>query len=349
MTLVSVLLPVHNGARYLESAARSILNQTHRDLELLVLDDGSTDGSGEMAQALGDPRVRVMRSDRNQGLPATLNRGLAAARGEIVARQDADDLSHPRRLELQVAFLQLNPDVGLVGTQAWVIDEHARCIGSVEHACEHESLVWELLFDNAFAHTSVAFRRDLVAKTHGGYDTAWPYNQDYDLWVRLARTTRLANLPERLVAWRSHPASMTLSMEDEAATANRRIMARNLPFTLGNLSEDQIELVALVREGMGVRELRRFFPLLETWASAYRNSVSSRSMEDFRRTMSRLYLRLAFTRRGRTPARVALALWAGRLEGSRLTRAVLALGIERLRLSLGYDPLRTFDGIAKAR
>lgn len=349
MTLVSVLLPVHNGARYLEGAVRSILNQTHRDLELLVLDDGSTDGSGEMARALGDSRVRVMRSERNLGLPATLNRGLGAARGEIVARQDADDLSHPKRLERQVRFLELNPEVGLVGTQAWVIDEHGRCLGSVEHACEHECLVWELLFDNAFKHTSVAFRRDLVAKSHGGYDTAWPYNQDYDLWVRLAPTTRLANLPERLVAWRSHAASMTLSMADEAAAANRRIMARNLPLVLGDLSAGQLELVALAREGMEVRELRRLVPLLETWSSAYRGSVSPRSREDFRRTMARLYLRLALIRRGRTPARVTVALWAGRREGTALIRAILRLAIERLRLRAGYDPLRMFGGEAIVR
>jgi hypothetical protein len=349
VTLVSVLLPVHNGAPYLESAVRSILNQTHRDLELIVVDDGSTDGSAETVTAFGDSRVRLIRNARNLGLPASLNRGLSAARAGIVARQDADDLSHPRRLEAQVGFLEMNPDVGLVGTQAWLIDEQGRCLGSVEHACEHDSLVWELLFDNAFIHTSVAFRRDLVVNTQSGYDPAWPYNQDYELWVRLARITRLANLPERLVAWRSHSASMTQSMEDEAETANRRLMARHLPLVLGNLSDEQLELVALAREGLGANELRQLLPLLKNWSRAYRGSVSSRSMEDFRRTVARLYLRLALTRRGRTPARVALALWAGRHEGRALMRALFALAGERLRLALGYDPLRMFGGEAIGR
>ena len=342
MTLVSVLLPVYNGARYLERAARSILNQTHWDLELIVLDDGSTDGSAQIATALGDPRVRLIRNEGNQGLPATLNRGLAEAKGHIVARQDADDLSHPQRLEQQVKFLDANPDVGLVGTQAWVIDEHGRCRGSVEHSCEHQSLVWELSFDNAFVHTSVMFRRDIAMAEHGGYDEAWAYNQDYDLWVRLGRTTRLANLPQRLVACRFHEASMTRTMGDEAATANRRILARSLASVFGETSADTVELVARAREGMDVRDLRRLLPIMERWLISYRARVDAHSLNDFRRTVARQYLALAFTRGGRSLGRLALALWAGRIEGRELIRGLLTLALEKGRLKLGYDPLGSF-------
>ena len=346
MTFVSVLLPVRNGAEYLERAARSILNQTHADLELLVLDDGSTDGSAGIAASLGDRRVRLLRNERNQGLPATLNLGLSAAKAEIVARQDADDVSHPQRLERQVKFLDSNPAVGLLGTQAWRIDEHGRCRGSVAHACDHDSLVWELLFDNAFVHTSVAFRRHIVVGEQGGYDEAWPYNQDYELWARLARSTRIANLPQRLVAWRSHGASMTSVMGQEAARANRVLLARNLPSVLGETSGETVELVARAREGLDLVDLRRLLPLMKGWADEYRARVAPQSLNDFRSTLVRQYLQMAFTRHRRTPARIVLALWAGREEGTELMRAVLTLAAQRARLGLGHDPVAAFGASA---
>lgn len=346
MTFVSVLLPVYNGTRYLERAAGSILQQTHRDLELIVLDDGSTDGSGAMAEALGDSRVRVIRSERNQGLATTLNRGLREARGSIVARQDADDLSHPRRLEKQVAFLESNRDIGLLGSQAWLMDERGHCFGVLEHACGHESLVWELSFDNAFVHSSVAFRRDAALTGCGGYDESWAYNQDYDLWLRLAPRTRLANLPERLVALRSHRASMTQTMGAESATANRLLLARSLSSVLGEMPADAVELVARAREGMDVSDLRRLLPLLENWVGSYRAFLTSESQADFRRTVARQYLQLAFTRRGRTARRIILALWAARHFGGELTREFLGLATIRSRLLLGYEPLASFQANA---
>lgn len=342
MTLVSVLLPVHNGARYLESATRSILNQTHRDLEVIIVDDGSTDGSGEIVTALGDSRVRVIRNERNLGLPASLNRGLREARAEIIARQDADDLSHPQRIEAQVRFLEANPKVALVGTQAWVIDEQGRCLGSAEHAREHESLVWELMFDNAFIHTSVAFHRSLVLDAHGGYNEAWAYNQDYELWTRLAQSSRLANLSEPLVASRAHGTSMTQTMAGESARANRRILARNLPLMFGEVSADTIELVACAREGMNVRDLRRLLPLLKRWQVSYRASIGQPSMDDFRATVARQYLNLALTRRRRTLERVFLALWGGRHEARDLSRILVRLLVQKGRLKLGHDPLRSY-------
>lgn len=342
MTGVSVLLPVYNGSRYLEGAARGILNQTWRDLELLVLDDGSTDDSSRIANGLNDPRVRVLRSESNRGLAATLNRGLEAATADIVARQDADDLSHPTRLERQVKFLNTHPDVGLVGTQAWVVDETGRCLKAVDLALEHESLVWQMLFDNPFVHTSVAFRKGLVTSPHRGYDESLPYNQDFELWIRLARLSRVANLRERLVLRRDHGASMTQLMKVASARDNRRILADNLPAVLGPVPADTVELVARAREGMGVDDLRRFAPLLDGWAKAYEASIKP-PREDFRRTLARQYVRLAFLRQGRTPARIAMALWAGRRQGVGLAAALVTLAAQRVRLRLGSDPIKGFE------
>ena len=124
MSLVTVLLPVYNGGPFLPRVLASLLAQTWRDFEVLVIDDGSSDGSAEIAaaHARSDPRVRVLRNERNLGLARTLNRGLDEARSPLVARQDVDDLSHPERLARQVAFLEAHAEVALVGAQGWEID-----------------------------------------------------------------------------------------------------------------------------------------------------------------------------------------------------------------------------------
>jgi len=137
---------------------------------------------------------------------------------------------------------------------------------------------------------------------------------------------------------------MTRTMGDESATANRRILARALPSVLGETSAETVELVARAREGMEVSDLRRLLPLLEGWVSSYHPFVPPQVQGDFRRTLARQYLKLAFTRRGRSLTRIVLAIWGGRHQGSELMRTFLTLAVQRARLSLGYDPLASFEG-----
>ena len=315
MNLVSVLMPVHNGARYIEASARSVLNQTHRALELLIIDDASTDASRSIAESLDDERIRVVVNEQRLGLASTLNRGLREAAGHFVARQDADDLSHPERLERQLQFLERHSQVGLIGTLAWIMDEESRVVDFIDRACDHEVLAWELLFDNPFVHTSVMFRKDIV-EAAGGYDDAWAYNQDYDLWTRLARTTRVANLPLRLVAWRAHAQSMTGKMASEAASANRRIQARAVRDAIGLVPAEEVELVSRSREGMTLPELRRFLPVLLGWAAAYEPTLDPKVRGEFRRALGRQGVNLA------------------RSQGKALRLATVLLGYRRRRLDL---------------
>lgn len=207
--LVSVLMPIYNGAAYLHKALGSVLGQTFVDFELIAINDGSTDDSAEILNTVFDPRVKVIHQS-NIGLAATLNRGIQIARGALVARQDQDDLSHPERFARQVAFLNSNPDCVLLGTAAeiWVGDTKTERVH--DHPNEHSILAFDLLFNNPFVHSSVMIRRDALLAV-GGYSTDKNRQppEDYELWSRLVRIGRVANLSERLVVYREIPSSMS--------------------------------------------------------------------------------------------------------------------------------------------
>ncbi len=199
MPPVTVLLPVFNGGAHLPAAVRSILGQEYKRFELLVIDDGSTDGTHDYLTTLKDARVRVIRQ-RNQGLVPTLNHGLAAARHGLIARMDADDLSEPSRLAVQVAFLMDNPGVAAVGSCFVTIDEGGVRTDDVHVAANPPYLRRSIYLRNVFAHGSMTLHRDRALEV-GGYRDVGPC-EDYDLWLRLLDRYDLANVPEILYRYR---------------------------------------------------------------------------------------------------------------------------------------------------
>ena len=224
---VTVLMTVYNGAAYVRSAVDSVLAQTYADFELLVIDDASTDGSGDVVRAVCDARIRVVPNAANLGLTTSLNTGLALARGELVARHDADDLSRPERLATQVALLDTRPEVSLVGSWYQKIDPAGKSLGERALPVDHARLSWALLFYCPFVHSAVVFRRRAVVEM-GGYDERFVYAQDYDLWSRMARRAKVANIPATLVEYRQGPATMTSTVgarTDEVLDIARRNIA----------------------------------------------------------------------------------------------------------------------------
>ena len=205
---VTVLMSVHNGLPYLADAVNSILAQTFGDFEFLILDDASTDGTRDFLRSQTDPRIRVIELPENIGLTAALNVGLREARGELIARQDADDVSDPRRLELQLGFLAGHPSCAVVGSQAWLVDKDGRSLGKKNFPLSYRGIAFAHLFDNALAHSAATFRKAAVVAA-GGYDEAWPASQDYELWSRMSERHALANLPERLLTLRVVNTSIT--------------------------------------------------------------------------------------------------------------------------------------------
>ena len=207
-------MPVYNGERYLREAIKSILTQTYKDFEFLIINDGSTDSTREVILSYDDPRIRLVDNERNLGLHRSLNRGLELAEGEYVARQDADDISESERLAKQVAFLEAHADVALLGTWYKQIDSEGNVVKYYERPCDYAGIRFFLLFANAFVHSSVMLRKSVVLGQIGFYNEAFAYAADYELWYRIARHSAVANLDEYLVRYRINAWSMTATYGD---------------------------------------------------------------------------------------------------------------------------------------
>lgn len=200
---VSVVLAVYNGGRHLEASVRSILDQTFRDFELIIVDDGSTDGTPEMllTRQRADQRVVLVRQD-HRGLTLSLNRGIAVARGAYIARQDADDISRPERFERQVAYLEAHPSVAALGTAADVIDTSGAIVGALTTARGAVAVKRGLVtLRSTPVHGSVMMRKKALDAV-GAYREAFPVSQDYDLWLRLSDRFEIDNIPDVLYQWR---------------------------------------------------------------------------------------------------------------------------------------------------
>jgi hypothetical protein len=205
MPLISVLMSVHNGQRWLSEAIASVLSQSHHNFEFIIVNDGSTDTSLQVIEryASEDDRIRVL-NKKNTGLAHSLNEGISWARGEWIARIDADDVCEPRRLELQLAYTKADERLILVGSAMYQINE----VGSIErrfhYPIRHEDLTRNLMrLDRFFPHSSAFFRLESFRKA-GGYRVKFTRAQDYDLWLRLSRMGRIGCLQAPLVRIRRH-------------------------------------------------------------------------------------------------------------------------------------------------
>jgi glycosyltransferase involved in cell wall biosynthesis len=219
---ITVLMPVYNGATYVSDATRSVLDQSFRDFEFLIIDDGSTDDTPAIVSAFSDPRIRFLQNARNQGLTATLNDGLRMATGRYLARMDADDIAHPLRLETQLRYMQNHPDIAITGT--WI-----RSFGAVKrpsvfrHPEKHEDIVARLLFGSAIFHPSAMFNMARMKSVDLTYDSQAIHAEYYDLWTRAAVNLKLGNVPEILLDYRIHAEQVSREHSASQKTTSDRI------------------------------------------------------------------------------------------------------------------------------
>ena len=254
---VSVVVPMYRGERTIRQSLESVLAQSIPDCEIIALDDGSPDRCGEIVEAMipaaGDKLLSLHRH-ANRGLAGTLNRGIELARGKYIARQDQDDLVLPGRLARQKAYLDRNPDIAMVGTwaQIYVGDEPTERFH--RHPATPDALKLFLLFDNPFVHASVMIRANAL-RTVGGYSEA-PERQppeDYELWSRIARDYRVANLPEVLTVYREMPGSMSRTGENPFLRKVLKISSENIHAVIGDRydSDDCLSLSCLYHAATG--------------------------------------------------------------------------------------------------
>jgi glycosyltransferase involved in cell wall biosynthesis len=221
--LVSVILPVYNAEEHLAEAIESVLRQTHADFELLIINDGSTDGSLEIIElyAREDPRIRVI--DRaNRGLIATLNEGITEARGEYIARMDADDISMPERFARQVDWLTRNAGCVLVGASFILIDESGREDRTWHCFVNDVTIRHALPAEGCIPHPTAMFRGSAVIQV-GGYRDAYVAAEDYDLFRRLVHVGELHNLAEPLLYKRESERQVSATLADTQVRSADRI------------------------------------------------------------------------------------------------------------------------------
>lgn len=238
--LVSVVMPVHNGARYLRQAVESILQQQYSHFELIIVNDGSTDETARIIAGIADTRIRCIHLHTQQGIVAALNTGIEAAQGTYIARMDADDESLPNRFLLQVAYLEAHPEVGILGTQYKAIGGRSRAL-----PLSHDALCWFMFNASPLVHPAVIMRRSLFTRDGLWYDAAYQYAEDLELWTRAAAVTRLANLPQKLIRYRFHQGTHKRNLA-RAAQLNTRIREQYLRFLFPGLNEAQAHQLAIL-------------------------------------------------------------------------------------------------------
>lgn len=224
---VSVLMPVHDGEKYIQQAVESIRSQTYSDFEFIIVDDGSSDNTVPMLEkyAAEDSRIVLVFNKTNLGLARSLNYGLDLAKGEYIARMDADDISLPERLAAQVFFLDAHPEVGILGTAASLIDSQGMLGHLIQYPERHATLCWIMcFFENPIIHPSVMFRRKLVVEM-GGYDEKYVTSQDFDLWSRMEVSTKLANIQDVYLHLRKHEENISYTRYQQQQEFSLKISA----------------------------------------------------------------------------------------------------------------------------
>lgn len=250
--LVSVVMSVFNAGAYLRSAVESILRQSFSDFEFIIIDDGSSDGSGEALEEASacDSRIRLIRQE-NRGLIASLNRGCALAQGTYIARMDADDEALPERLALQVSYMEAYPSILVLGGAIEQIDPQGASLRRRAVPGGDAELRAQLLDRNCFWHPTVMMRRDALVAA-GGYRSV-PGAEDYDLWLRLAEQGQVENLGRVLVRYRMHSGQLTVvanrTMSLSALVSRGAAFARRAgqpdPLDTQAISEEVLEALML--------------------------------------------------------------------------------------------------------
>ena len=209
--LVSVVMSAYNSEKTIEDSIMSILNQTYEDWELILVNDFSSDTTLVILEGFTrkESRIKIINNNKNIGLTASLNKAINISNGEFIARLDSDDVAEPERLKKQVSFLVSNPDIGMVGTGANLIDKDGRKIGSMS-VISNEYLVSRFIkYLNPFIHSSLMIRKRVLDDV-GIYREKFRYSQDYDLVLRVYDRYKAVNMPEHLISWRVSEGSITM-------------------------------------------------------------------------------------------------------------------------------------------
>jgi glycosyltransferase involved in cell wall biosynthesis len=223
--LVSVIIPIFNGEKYIEQTIDSVLSQTYQNWELIIINDGSSDNTERLILKYPDKRIRYLRNDTNRGISPSLNRGIDEAKGEFIARLDADDIALPLRFEKQVEFLSKNRDYALCGSYFQTIDSAGNILKHVRFPNNDRDAQSYLLLHNCFCQSSIMMKAEIAKELK--YDHRFRICEDYDLWYRISKLGKIINLPLFTTLYRIHDLNITRKSEimfKDVNIVNRKIM-----------------------------------------------------------------------------------------------------------------------------
>lgn len=211
--IISVIMSVRNGEKFVSFAIESILKQTFTDFEFIIIDDASQDNTNIILRKYKDPRIKLLKNNRKRGLTRSLNMALRIAKGKYIARMDHDDIARKDRFQKQIDLLENNQDIGVLGSFVKLIDKNNH-LRRLTFPVSHKAIIKNLMSYNPIRHSTVIFRRNLIIE-HGYYDEKLDGAEDYDLWLRLAKYTKLANLSLPLLKYRLHERSVSKTEEQK--------------------------------------------------------------------------------------------------------------------------------------
>ncbi|MDQ0492810.1 glycosyltransferase family 2 protein [Paenibacillus brasilensis] len=244
MPKASVILPVYNNSDFVLEAIHSILVQTYSDFELIIIDDGSTDGSAFLISQIADPRVIKIFHDTNRGLVASLNEGLNKATGEYILRMDSDDISTPDRLGVQISFMDQNSLIDVCGA---AFTTSSGGVMKVNPASHDEIKTW-LLFHCCMCHPTIIMRTSMIHQLGVQYDSNYPHAEDYELWNRLVFQVQMANLPINVLYYRQHNGQVSNQHRAIQDATARRIRQRQFSQLGLELSEAENQIMLDILE-----------------------------------------------------------------------------------------------------
>lgn len=222
MPEISVIMGVYNGERYVGEAIESILSQSYDDFEFIIVDDCSTDRTNEIIKSYNDPRIKIIRLERNHGLAYALNIAAKESKGKYIARMDSDDISLNERFERQILFFSKNQDVSVLGTSYYEIDSSGEIIGEKKFPSDDKDIKSVMIKINPFFHASIMMKKESLEES-GFYNGSLRMLEDYDLWIRMSKKCKLANMDESLIKRRYHEGNVCLTTDNAQLLAGVKL------------------------------------------------------------------------------------------------------------------------------
>lgn len=251
---LSIIMPVYNAEKYLSPAIQSALNQTYKDLELIIINDGSSDKSKVVIESFDDSRIKYFENKQNSGIVFSRNRGLELARGDFIGMLDADDIAYPNKFEEQITFLQKNREYGMVGSWARFIDDEGKPIpGSWKLTASPEMIPSIMLFKNYFLQSAVLYRKECINKF--SFKKGFEIGEDYLIWYEIIKNYKAWNLQKFLVKYRIHVGGVTKLHQENKLEMEKEIFRIQLKDLKIEASDHEMKMHLLIHNEKKIYEI----------------------------------------------------------------------------------------------